>query len=211
MDDEGGDNGIYAVADRIQSRAVELAKERALVELAKSELEQLQRVLDEETRKNGAVRRSMLSTVRSRHGVELELWKIREQHEALLSKLDEYQRETDEAKDQVSELQEVWEKDVRELYVDHDLELELYKRSVQGRIRRRERRIEERERRLRQLEQESKAFEDEAKLMSDQMKQLEQKILETDDREAAEDEEVAALAMQIRATVAKVRRNVQSS
>ena len=63
MDDEGGDNGINAVADRIQSRAVELAKERALVELAKSELEQLQRVLDEERRKNGAVGCSMLSTV----------------------------------------------------------------------------------------------------------------------------------------------------
>ena len=208
MEDKGGDNSIYAVADRIQSRAMELAKERALVELAKSELEQLQHVLDEETTRNRAVRRTMLSTVRARHGVELELWKIREQHEALLSKLDEYQRETVEAKDQVNELQEVWEKAVRELYVDHDLELELYKRSVQGRIRRREQRTEERERRLRQLEQESRAFEDEAKLMLDQMKKIEEKILETDDREAAEDEEVAALAMQIRATVAKVRTTV---
>jgi chromosome segregation ATPase len=166
MDDEGGDNGIYAVADRIQSHAVELAKERALVELAKSELEQLQRVLDEETRKNGAVRRSMLSTMQARHGVELKLWKIREQHEALLSKLDEYQRETDEAKDQVSELQEVWEKDVRELYVDHDLKLELYKRSVQGRIRRRERRIEERERRLRAVRDAEEAYQKASKEMT---------------------------------------------
>jgi hypothetical protein len=198
---------MAAVATRIKARLSELATERALVELVKSDLEGLNYVLDEEIRKNGTVRRSMLSTVRARHGVELELWKVREQQEARMDKVDEYQRETDEAEDQANVLHGDWEEAVKDLYVDHDLQRELYKRSVQGRIRRREQRVEEREQRLRQLEQESKTFENEARLMADQTKQLELKILDTDDREAAEDEEVAALAMQIRATVAKVRRS----
>jgi hypothetical protein len=203
--EEIGNGDMAAVASRIQARLSELATERALVELVKSDLEGLQNVLNEEIRKHGTVRRSMLSTVRARHGVELELWKVREQQETRLAKVHEYQRETEEVKDQANELQGAWEDAVKGLYVDHDLERELYKRSVQGCIRRREQRVEEREQRLRRLEQESKAFENEALLMADQAKQLEQKILDTDDREAAEDEEVAALAMQIRATVANVR------
>lgn len=146
---------MAAVATRIKARLSELATERALVEFVKSDLEGLQNVLGEEIRKNGTVRRSMLSTVRARHGVELELWKVREQQEARLAKVHEYQRETDEAKDEENELQEAWEETVKGVYVDHDLQRELYKRSVQGCIRRRAQRVEEREQRLRQLEQES--------------------------------------------------------
>jgi chromosome segregation ATPase len=205
-DDIGGENGIAAVATRIQERALELVSERAAVELAKAEMEEIQQALDEETKKNGAVRRTMLSIVRSRHGLELELWKVKDQQEERLTKIFEYECETEKLNDGASELEEVWEETVRDLYVDHDMQRELFSRSVQGRIRRRENHIKDRERRLRQLQQESKQFEQEEKRMVHQTNQLKSKIAETNERKETEDEEVAALAMQIRSTVAKVSR-----
>ena len=209
-DNKGGENSIEIVATRIKERALELASERARVELAKAELSELQQLLDEETKTNGAIRRTMLSTVRSRHGVEMELWKVRDQQEERFAKLGEYQRETDEANAEMAELRTAWGDAVRDLYVEHDLQRELYRRSVEGGIKRREQRIKERDQRLLQLVDETKVFQEETKRMVEETKKLEKNILDMDNREGKEDEEVAALSMNIRNTIAKVRQDCMS-
>lgn len=201
---EGGENSIAAVAARIQERATEVASERAAVELAKAELAQLQNILQQEEKKTGAVRRTMLSTVRERHGVEMELYKVCDLQEERLSKLDDYQRETNDAKEEMMQVHEDWEDTVDDLYVEHNLQRELYKRCVNGRIKRREECIKERDQKLRQLEQETKSFEEETKHMTEETRQLEENIVDMDSREEKEDEEVTALSMQIRATIQKV-------
>jgi len=203
--DDGGENSIAAVAARIQERANEVASERAAVELAKAQLQELQTLLKNERKMNDTIRRIMLSTVRSRHGVEMELCKIRDEQEERLFNVEQYQRETQEAVEEMEQVHDVWEDTVRDVYVEHDLQRELYRRSVHGRIKRREQHMKERDQKLHQLAQETKIFEEETKRMEEETKQLEKNIIDLDSREEKEDEQVAALAMQIRATIAKVR------
>lgn len=204
----GGENSIAVVAARIQERANEVASERAAVELAKAELAQLEQVLKEESKQTARVRRTMLSTVRSRHGVEMELLQICDQQEERLCKLEENQRETEQVKEEITKVHDEWEGAVKDLYVGHELQRELYRRSVSGRIKRREELVKEREERLRQIERETRAFEEETKRMMEETKRLEKSALEADSREQKEDEEMDALAMQIQATIQKVSYDV---
>ena len=202
--DSGSENSIAAVAARIQERAHEVASERANVELAKAELKHFQILLEQESKKHNHVRRTMLSTVRSRHGVEMELWKLRDEQEDYVHQLEEYKRETQQAKEELAQVHASWEDTVRDVYVEHDLHRELYRRCVQDQIQQRKECIRQREQRLVRLAQETKAFQQETKQMMEEAKQLEQNIVEMDSREAKEDEEIAALSMQIRSTISKV-------
>jgi chromosome segregation ATPase len=201
---QGGENSIAVVAARIQERANEAASERAAIELAKAELAELEQVLKEESKQTTRVRRTMLETVRLRHGVEMELLQIRNQQEERLSKLEENQRETEQVKEEITKVHDEWEGAVKDLYVEHELQRELYRRSVSGRIKRREELVKEREERLRQVERETRAFEEETQRMVEETKRLEKSALEADSREQKEDEEMDALAMQIQATIQKV-------
>lgn len=202
--DNDGENSIAVVAARIQERAREVASELAAVELAKSELQQLQTMLEKETKETNAVRHGMLSTVRERHGVELELFQIQSQQEECLANLQQYKRETQQAKEEMNQVHDEWESTVKNVYVQHDLQRQLYKRSVSSRIQQRQDFLKQQDRRLRKVQQETLAFQQEMKQMVEQTEQLEQNIVEMDGRIGKDDDEMDALHRQIQAARKKV-------
>jgi chromosome segregation ATPase len=202
MNDEG-ESSIAAVAQRIHERANQVASERASVQVHKAELAELQALLQQEQAKTNATRRTMLSTVRERHGVEMELFQIQDLLQERLDKLQEYEQETDQLQQEQARVSDEWEEETLQDYVEQHLQREFYKRSVQGRIQQRQECIQERNDKLHQLQQEQASFQRETNIMAQETKRLEAKIVEMDSGEEKQDEQVAALSMQIQATIQK--------
>lgn len=198
------ESSIVVVAARIQERAREVASELTAVELAKAELDQLRAMLEEEKKQTNAVRRTMLSTVRTRHDVELELSQIQSQQEEFVANLEQNDYETQQAKKEMKHVHDEWENTVKNVYVEHDLQRELYKRSVQSRIQQRQDLVKQRDDHLRQVQQETRAFQRETKRMVEQTHQMEQNIVEMDGRIGKDDDAMDALHRQIQAARKKV-------
>jgi len=201
MNDEG-ENSIAAVAQRIQERANQVASERASVQVHKAELAELQALLQQEQAETYATRRTMLSTVRERHGVEMELFQIQDLLQERLDRLQEYEQETYQVQQEQAQVSDEWEETLQD-YVEQYMQRELYKRSVQGRIQQRQECIQERNDKLHQLQREQASFQRETKITVQETKRLEAKIVEMDSGEEKRDEQVAALSMQIQATIQK--------
>jgi chromosome segregation ATPase len=145
----------------------------------------------------------MLSTVRERHGVEMELFQIQDLLQERLDKLQEYEQETYQVQQEQAQVSDEWEETLQD-YVEQYMQRELYKRSVQGRIQQRQECIQERSDKLHQLQREQASFQQETKIIVQETKRLEAKIVEMDSGEEKRDEQVAALSMQIQATIQKV-------
>ena len=204
-------NSIAAVAARIQERAYQLSSERTRLQQTQLELEEIQKLYQTEIDKNAQVRREMLTTVRMRNGIELDsVMKIQEEIINYEQKLDNAEEEYNDAEMKLQKLENIWEKMEVNVYADHEVKLELYKRKIEGKIERRKARKKRREDRLNELIKTSLDADKNATLLHREIANAREEIRRLDLSEEREDEEISALAMNIRATVAKVSSYVSS-
>lgn len=193
------------MAARIQDRASQLISERRVLDLIKTEQDQQQAVLDDEMESYVVVRREYLSAIRSRHGVELELWKIKEQKKECIESMEQMQRETQDLLELKEEVQSNWEELVNNVLADHHLKREIYRRSIQATIDEREEQVLQRTRQLECLSQRIQAFRKNIQSAESEEERTQEEIEELKEKEQEEDEEVSNLASQVRDMVAKVK------
>mmetsp|Transcript_1523 Transcript_1523/g.2044 ORF Transcript_1523/g.2044 Transcript_1523/m.2044 type:complete len:271 (+) Transcript_1523:109-921(+) len=201
-------NGLAAVAARIQERANALASERAELELLQAELEEANSTLESETITNSIVRKSYLTAVRTRHGLELDVLRLQDECNELTQSTNIAREQVDEISNTTEEIKERWNKAITNSYAPHGIRKELYKRRIEGRVRRRQEKRRKRERKLDNLALKAHSYAEEAESMHREREKLREEIREMDEREEREDEEIAALDMQIKSTLAKVELSI---
>lgn len=195
---------LASIAVQIQDRALLLASERGLRVLAELECRSAEAALRHETKQNSMVRKSLLQILRSRHGFELELTKMREQLDEEDVRNESLQLEAARLKEQADEMEATWKHSVRELYAQHQTKRRLYQQLLERRIESRQRQTKLAQDRLEFLERRAREMQEEEKELMDQTRLVEAETRLTDSQEEPEDEEVSSLAMQIKATLSKV-------
>jgi chromosome segregation ATPase len=196
--------GFASIAAQIEDRALLLASERGLRDVAEAERDQLQAVLDKESKTNAIIRRTLLQEVRSRHGVELELFRIQQQEEERERSIEKLEQETEDLRVEAEELEESWKQQVKEIYAPHQAKRSLYQKILESRIYKRQRKIKLRQDKIDFLERRAREMQADEQEMLSQMERIEQETNDANSREQEEDEAVSSLAMQIKATLAKV-------
>ena len=199
-----GIEGIAAVAERIRDRANQLQSERAVLELVKAEQDQQQAILDEEGEVCGQVRRKYLTALRSRHGVELELWKMEEQKRECIEATEQLEQESKDILAYKEEIQENWERLVRDVIAPHTLHQEIYRHSFQASMDHVEKMDVKRNQQLSFLAMQIDAFRKERKRMESEKTHLQEEATQMEESKQKEDEEMAELATKSSEAAAEV-------
>jgi hypothetical protein len=196
---------MLTVASRIQERALQLASQRGIRDAAQEELQQIESSLRQEQFANARIRRKFLTEVRTRHGLELELWEIRDQMKQRAEcLLNDQERARTKGVEAVN-MEGTWKRTIKDVYASHQTQQQIYQRSLESRISIRQQQTKRRERKLEFLRSNTNKFIEEEKSMAYDAERLRQVMEETDRREETEDQEVSNLAIMIKATLTKVR------
>lgn len=194
-----------AIASQIKDRAETLAREREICELSKVAKGKAQAEFDQVSKRNIGFRRKLLKSLRSRHGIELELFRVNEQQDKQREKVTALKEEAKVLESQAKNMEMNWKRTVDELYASHQAKRELYQHCL-------ERRIFQRQQHTQMLKNKTNFWERRASEMkADEKDLISQKenflvqAKEADNREIEEDEAVSSLALQIKATLTKVR------
>mmetsp|Transcript_7506 Transcript_7506/g.9263 ORF Transcript_7506/g.9263 Transcript_7506/m.9263 type:complete len:236 (-) Transcript_7506:630-1337(-) len=200
---EVASNSITAVASRIQERALQLASERASLNVILTELKQANETLQLESKENAKIRRKLLSIVRSRHEVELEFIGVQDEIATLGEKTNHLKNDTKENMVKISKIHDEWNDIAKDIYAKHETKRELYKRKKMKDIEFLEQQKRRREERLEKLTKDSEDANKDAAFMHNEREKLRNELVELNEQEEREDEELSALVMQIKATLAK--------
>jgi chromosome segregation ATPase len=198
-------NSMATVAARIQDRAMQLMSERATLEVVKTELEQIQTVANREQEENHSIRRTLLTTTRSRHGIELELFEARDQAENTTDSIDTLKQTTEEILEETAQAKLQWEDAVHKIYSTHQLEMDLYQRSLEGSVRKCEEQTNRRKERLQELEQKTDRLCREQESLVQETRSIQTEVEVIEQAEKHKDEQVSTLAEKVRTALAKVR------
>jgi DNA repair exonuclease SbcCD ATPase subunit len=198
-------SNMAAVAARIQERALQLQSERAKWDLAKVELEQAQSIAAKERQVNHSIRRTLLATTRSRHGIELELYEAQDQAHSCMQSIVSLQHEAENVMEQTEIVQERWEDAVRTTYASHQLGMEVYRHSLDQSLREREDRSSQRKRRLEEIFSQTAQLSSREEHLRDESKNLKREISDLESKEEGGDCDVASLATKVRELISKVR------
>lgn len=204
---ENPSDSILAVANKIHERALQLASERGARDVAQAELESVRTILEEETKRFHKVRRRLLSSIRTRNGIELEVYKIRDKHRENIETAIRLEKETKELEQQSHDLDRQWRETVSELCAPHQAKRDIYQRILESRLAKHQRTTERRKRKLDFLHNEANHCIEQRKSASTEIEELAALTTAMEDREENEDEEIASLSMQINAMISKVRSN----
>jgi chromosome segregation ATPase len=198
-------SNMAAVAARIQERALQLQSERAKWDLAKAELEQAQSIAAKERQVNHSIRRTLLATTRSRHGVELELYEAQDQAQSCTQCIESLEQEAENVMEQTEIVQERWEDAVRTTYASHQLDMEVYRHSLDQSLREREARSSRKKRGLEEIVSQTSQLSTREERLRDESKNLKSEISDLESKEEGGDCDVAALATKVREFISKVR------
>ena len=197
--------GMAAVVARIQDRAAQLVSERRMLTLVEAEEEEQQTILNDEQEAWGTVRLEYLSAMRSRHGVEEELWKMEEHKKDCLESMEVLQNETQELCVHKETIQADWEELAGNVLVGHDLKREIYRSSIQAHMETREQQLMKRKRQLMAIHQKVDSYRKDTQSAEKETSKLERAVKRLKSTELEEDEDLSNLALRVRETVAKVR------
>lgn len=196
---------MIAVVSRIQERALHLASQRGLRDVAQAELETMENRLRQEQFTNAEIRRKLLIEVRNRHGLEIELLNIRDQAKERAERIvDERNQAMIEDKN-ADKMEYVWKQSIQDIYASHEVQQQIYLRSLEKRIQYRQQESKKRERKIEFLNTQTSKFIQEELFMVDEVQRMQNAAQQIDLREETEDEEVSNLAMMIKVTLTKVR------
>jgi len=198
-------DSIAAIATRIQDRASTLQSEERVLELVQAEEGEQQALLDQALESCGVVRREYLQAIRTRHGLELELWMIEGQKSQSLEAIDELREETEELQTYKEKVQADWEHLVSDVMVHQTLKQEIYRHSIQAHIGKREKQMTKRQQQLMVVNDKTEALRADTGNLHVERERLEEELETLGNVEVKEDEDLSNLAVRVREMVAKVQ------
>ena len=126
-------SSIVAVASRIQERANILSAERDTLDSLKQTCNQVNFSLDSQEIESNSVRKKLLSTVRVRHGVELELLQQKDMARFLKQDIHNTKEvETIDLKKEIVRLRENQSHIFETIFAPHIVQMQVHQRSVKN-------------------------------------------------------------------------------
>ena len=197
--------GIAAVAAQIQDRALQLSSEKTILELTQIELAKQQAVLDEAAEECAAVRKDYLTTLRMRHGVELEMWNVQGRTQECTRDIEKMQQEIEEMRADKQEIQSNWEQVCGDLLAGHHLKQEIYRYSLQTSLNERAAIVEKRQEQLQSLSKSIATLRDEETHMKREQDNIEKELKRLHEAERDEEKDLDRLAQETKEMIIKVR------
>lgn len=194
---------ILTVASRIQERALQLASQRGIRDIAQLELHRQEGILRQEQVTNAEMRRKLLTEVRSRHGIEIELFNIRDQVKASEERIEQDKENAKIRIADASEMEGIWKRTIYDVYAIHQTQQHIYQKSLERRIQNRQHETKRREKKLDFLKNMTTKMDMEETKQAHEAERLWQLAQASDLREESEDEEVSSLAVMIKAALTK--------
>ena len=193
---------IMQIANRIQQKATTLTEEQNHLTSLQNQFQSLTKHHKEQTSCNESIRQQLLQQLRSRHGIELELFKRKQNLQKLQSNIDKHKNQITSLQNEITILRKQISTQ-QAIYAPHLVHIELFQRNLDHKVN--ECRSK---RRKREEELDSLVLHRERNLELNKDIHKETERVETDiavmkQVEINEDEEIASLSMQIRMTVSK--------
>lgn len=195
---------LQQVAQRIQERNNALASEQATLELLQDQLELAKKRLADDELATQKARKHLLTAMRSRHGVELDLLSKKEETAAIRSEAAGLQSSIESIRLQTNELRRKFEEEHAPLYAKHDVSTSLHAMRSESLLIKAQQKKQRREDKLHHLKSETERQRFETDRMREETERLRDEIEGFARREEEEDEEMVGLTMQIRQVLAKV-------
>jgi hypothetical protein len=195
--------GIFAVAARIKDRSVQLSSERAVLELIRLEKKEHQASLDEEAELSQAIRQEFLATVRVRHGVELEVWNVKNKRQTCMEMTQRDEEVVTSLSETRNGYQVRWEELVQDTLSGHSISQGEYRGSFEATIKLRNDTMETRKRQLESLGDHLDSLDRHNRLYHEK-ERLQRALEEIKANVLHGDNEVSRLALEVQEQVAKV-------
>ena len=195
---------LSSVANRIQERNNALLSEIAQLDLLQAQHEEATHQLTQEQHSSTNARKQLLSAVRSRHGLELECLRLKEESTSIDTTVSKLQSSINDIRNQTTQLQTKFGTTHEPIYAQHDVSTKLYSMQSKSILLRAQKKIQHREDKLRHLAEETKRQAAEAEEMRAERERIRLEIGEMERREEDEDDEMGGLTMQIKQILAKV-------
>mmetsp|Transcript_32011 Transcript_32011/g.52889 ORF Transcript_32011/g.52889 Transcript_32011/m.52889 type:complete len:255 (+) Transcript_32011:57-821(+) len=210
-----GSGGMASsIALQIQDRALLLASERGLRDAAAVVRDQVLVQHKDQSKTHQVLRHKLLSELRTRHGFELELYCMKEQHAEHELSVQKRQQEAQVLNEQAIEMQDSWKRSVDQIFAPHQAKRRRYQDCLEQCIRKRQRHSQRQQQKLDFLQKRAREMSRDQEDMLSQRVDTLARTEATDAREEEEDEQVSSLALQIKATLSKrstLRRSLQAA
>lgn len=190
------------IANRIQQKATALTEEQHHLQNLQDELQSLTHQHKKQQIDNESLRISLLQKLRSRHGMELEVFQRKRDLQDLQSKIDKSKDQITSLENERTNLQEKITEE-EQIYAPHLVKIELCQRALDHKVQecRSKKRLREEELDSFVLQRERNL--EEANGLKREDERFETKIGVLKQVEGNEIQEIAALSMQIKMTISK--------
>ncbi len=198
------DGNMLAVATRIQERARRLLEEQTNLQKFKVQLEQIRNLKEKEMQTNRDEKRKQLEGIIARNQTELNLFALQDSVKEQKIKNQEVISRTRSIKDECERIQAQFNDHVETMYAPHEMELELYRKTLETHIenaRKRQNKIDRIQSNIRQIE------ETERKLLQDKVSLImECERFQKEELERVQD--ISNLAEEVKQALSKVSRSI---
>ena len=196
-------SSLAAVASRINERNNTLRSELATLSLLRSEERDARAIFSAEEKSNRDVRRELLTSVRSRHFLELECLRAQEEAAKIEKAMTEMQSCIDDIREQTKQQQQEFDEKQVPIYAAHDVSTKVCTMKFEATLERAQMKKRRREEKLSYLTEETKRQHTETNSMREEHNRLRENILALDEVEEEQDEDLVALNMQIKSVLEK--------
>lgn len=197
-------SSLREVAQRIQERNNALASEQATLELLQTQLALAKKRLAADEISTQTARKRLLTAVRSRHGIELDILTKKEEIAAITNETTKLQRTIDAIQHKTNELRSKFDKEHAPLYASHGVSTSLHVMQSEALLVNAEKKKNRREEKMHHLKSDAERQRLETERMREETERLRDDTEGFENREEEEDEEMVALTMQIRQVLSKV-------
>jgi len=194
-------SSLAAVASRINDRNNALRSELTTLELLRSEEEEAKAIITAEEKSTREVRGQLLTAVRSRHGLELECLRMKEETSNIEEATAVLRSGIDDIHQQTRQLQQKFDEEQVPIYASHDVTTKLYTMKSEATLERAQTKKRRREEKLSYLSDMTKRQHEETKNMREEHERLRENIQALDELEEEEDEDLVTLNMQIKSVL----------
>ena len=196
-------SSLAAVASRINERNNALLSELATLELFRSEEEEAKAIFIADEKSTREVRHQLLMAVRSRHGLELECLRMKEEMEKIEEATSLLRSGIDDIREQTKQQQQKFAEEQVPIYAAHDVSTKVYTIKSEATLERAQTKKRCRVEKLAYLKDETKRQREETNQMREEHLSFRDNILALDELEEEEDEDLVALNMQIKSVLEK--------
>mmetsp|Transcript_21110 Transcript_21110/g.43881 ORF Transcript_21110/g.43881 Transcript_21110/m.43881 type:complete len:240 (-) Transcript_21110:644-1363(-) len=196
-------SSLAAIAARIHERNNALSSELSTLDLLQSQYEHAEECLEADRKASMDVRKEFLTAARSLHGVELEIFRVKEESASIEKSTMHLKSKIDEIRHQTDELRRKFHEEQSPMFAAHDLSMNLYSRKSETLLVRAQRRKQRREEKLSKLNERIARQRKEAQDMCAKRQRIKEECLDMSRSEEEEDEEAVALNLQIKSIIGK--------